>query len=825
MKTTIISIALAGAMCLAATGVMKIVNTDGFKARRIRLSTVSLLAAALFFLSVPGSATESGTPHQDAVLWYETPAKDWNEALPVGNGRLGAMVYGDYAGETIQLNEESLWGGTRTEADADAAAHLPEIQRLLLDGEIEKASELSEKYLVSDPLEIRSYQTFGSLHIDYFRKVTSGQVSDYRRELDLETGIAFVSYKIDGVTYRREVFAPAGDDIIVIRMTSDSPDGFTFRLQYDRVQDAAAFPASGNELKISGQIFDLPDPKAGPAGLHMRFAGLIKGSHKGGCLIARSNAFYGENVNEATFYFTAATDYDFSIMDVNPDIDPLAVCSEIMSKACSASYDDIRAGHIREHSSMFNRVVFNMGEPSDLPVDKRLEALRGGAEDLSLITLYFQYGRYLLMNSSRYPGKLPANLQGIWNEDIDAAWNSDFHTNINIQMNYWPAEVCNLSETVIPFSNFINSVRVPGRVTARKTYNSEGWTMNHVSDPFGRTAIADGVGWGTFPIAASWLVLHLWDHYRFTGDMEYLENEAWPAMKEAAEFILDFLVEDRDGYLVTAPSNSPENKYRMPDGMVFQLTYGATMDIEIIMELFNACTEAGKILKTDREFLAEVKKAAGKLPPLRVGKKYGTVMEWIEDYDEVEPGHRHISHLFGLYPGTTINPSDPELFEAARKTIERRRYYNENAEVRNGSYTGWSRAWMINFYARLMDGEQAGENVRLLLEKTTQSNLFNVHPPFQIDGNFGGTAGIAEMLLQSHNGEVHLLPALPPSWKTGSVKGLCARGGMTVNIVWEDGKLVSAEICPKTDRKVRVRYGDKVRTVSLDAGVAYRLDY
>lgn len=776
-----------------------------------------------FEIHEDGSAAESGSQHQDAVLWYETPAKSWNEALPVGNGRLGAMVYGGYARETIQLNEESLWGGTKTDANADAAAHLPEIQQLLLDGEIAKAAELSEKYLRSNPRGIRSYQTFGNIHIDYFRQVPAGQVEGYRRELDLETGIAAVSYKIDGVTYRREVFSPAGEDIVAIRMTSDSPGGFTFRLLYEREQDAVAFPASEDELQISGQIFDLPDPDDGPAGLHMRFAGLIKGSYKGGSLTVRSNAFYGENVNEAIFYFTAATDYDFSMLDVNPDIDPSAVCSEIISRACGASYDTIRAGHIREHSSLFDRVVFNMGDSSSLPVDKRLEAFRSGAEDLSLITLYFQYGRYLLMNSSRHPGKLPANLQGIWNKDIYAAWESDFHTNINIQMNYWPAEVCNLPETVIPFSEFINALRVPGRVTARKTYNSEGWTMNHVSNPFGRTAITDGVGYGTFPIAASWLVLHLWEHYKFTGDVEYLENKAWPVMKEAAEFILDFLVEDRHGHLVTAPSNSPENRYRTPDGNVYNLTYGATMDIEIIMELFRACTEAGKILKTDKEFLSEVKKAAGKLPPLKVGKKYGTIMEWIEDYDEVEPGHRHISHLFGLYPGTTITKSDQELFEAARKTIERRRYYNENEEIRKGSYTGWSRAWMINFYARLMDGEQAGENVRLLLEKNTQSNLFDTHPPFQIDGNFGGTAGIAEMLLQSHTGEVHLLPALPSGWKTGSVKGLCARGGITVDISWKDHMLDSAEICSKTDRKIRVRYGSSVQTVSLDAGKPYRL--
>ena len=756
---------------------------------------------------------------RDVVLWYAQPAKDWNEALPIGNGRLGAMVYGGFGRETIQLNEESLWGGYKNDANAPAAEHLPEIKQLLLEGKIDEASALSEKYMRSNPLRIRSYQSFGNLYIDFFGELArSVKAENYRRELNLETGVASVSYQIGDVTYRRELFCSADADMLVLRLTADKPGALTFRLQYDREQDATAFPVGDKELGISGQVFDLPAKDTGETGLHMKFAGLLRGTNKGGSMQALSNAFYVENADEAVFYFTAATNYDFSQLNFDATVNPLDKCRKIFSQQRTMDYEALKQQHVAEHAALFNRVTFNLGEVSPLPTDQRLEAVRKGGTDLSLITLYFQYGRYLLMNSSRTPGILPANLQGIWNDDMYAAWNSDFHTNINIQMNYWPAEVCNLSETFLPFSDLINALRTPGRVTAKKTYGSEGWTVNHLTNPFGHTAISDGVGWGTFPIAGAWLVLHQWEHYRFTGDRDYLANEAYPAMKEAAEFILGFLVKDKQGHWVTAPSNSPENKYRLPNGKVYQLTYGATMDIEIINELFNACLEADRVLKTDAAFSKKLKKVMKDLPPIRVGKRYNTIQEWIEDYEEVEPGHRHISHLFGLYPGTTINASNKELFEAARRTIERRRYYNENEGNRNGSYTGWSRAWMINFYARLMDGDEAGENVRLLLAKTTQSNLFNVHPPFQIDGNFGGTAGIAEMLLQSHNGEIHLLPALPGSWENGEIKGLCGRGGITVDMEWKAGKLSSAKITSKYKQKIRVRYQDSVKTISLKAG-------
>lgn len=778
----------------------------------------------LFYLLI-FSATLSTVVAQnnlsDPILWYEQPAKNWYEALPIGNGRLGAMVFGDYRRETIQFNEESLWAGCpATSADADAAAHLPQIQQYLINGEIAKAAELSEKYMKSDPLRIRSYQSFGEVKIDFWGENGSiPKVSNYKRELNLSTGIASVSYKMGDTQYIREVFASAPDNLIVIRMKANGAGKLTFRLFYTREQDAIVFPVSANELAIQGQIFDLPDPSAGEAGPHMKFAGSIRAVCSGGSLTTINNSFYVEKADEVVFYLTAATDYNFDKLNFERSIEPANVCRQILDKAMQKDYAILKDRHVKDHRSLFDRVSFTMDTPGGdtSPTDVRLKNVQDGGVDLGLITLYFQYGRYLLMGSSRAPGVLPANLQGVWNKDMSAPWASDFHTNINIQMNYWPAEVCNLSETLLPFSNLINALRVPGRVTASKTYNSKGWTMNHLTDPFGRTSICDGVGWGTFPIAASWLVLHQWEHYLFTKDDAYLRDEAYPTMKEAAEFILDYLVPDKNGYLVTAPSNSPENRYKLPDGGSFMLTYGATMDVQIINELFNACMNASQLLKTDAAFRKQLGQTLKKLPPIRVGKRYNTIQEWIDDYEEVEPGHRHVSHLFGLHPGTTITPDKPELFAAAKRTIERRRKYNEG-EVKQGSYTGWSRAWMINFYARLLDGEEAGENVQQLLAKSTLKNLFDTHPPFQIDGNFGGTAGIAEMLLQTQNGEIHLLPALPSLWKDGEIKGLRGRNGYTVDIKWADGKLVSARIHSDFGGKCTIRTNDTVKKVSIPKG-------
>lgn len=756
-------------------------------------------------------------------LWYNRPASTWIEALPVGNGRLGAMIYGGTSRETIQLNEESLWGGMPVESNAAAAAYMPQIQQLLIDGQIEQAMEVSEKYLKGDPMRIRPYQTFGNLYIDFLGpRNPSAQVLSYRRELDMEKGIHRTVYRQQNVTFCREVFISAVDDIMAIKMKADTPGALTFRLQYNREADATAYRIAENELCIEGQLFDLPEEDRCASGLHERFAGIIQGYHKGGKMTVCSNAFYIEGADEVIFYFTASTDYDFSQLNFNSSINPIQRCKDVLNKVKCRGYEEVKERHIQEHASLFNRVSFNLGEASEFPIDQRLDLVKKGKMDLPLITTYFQYGRYLLMSSSRHPGILPANLQGIWNQDINPMWSSDFHTNINIQMNYWPAEVCNLSETVLPLSNFINALRVPGRITARKTFNSKGWTVNHVADPYGHTSISDGVGWGTFPIASAWLVLHQWEHYLFTGNKEYLKKEAYPAMVEAAEFIQGFLIKDKNGYLVTAPSNSPENRYLL-NGKVYNLTYGSTMDIEIIHELIDACLEAGKIVPSNSEFNNRLKNIKKKLPPIRISSRYGTIQEWIEDYEEVEPGHRHISHLFGLYPGKQINGSDEKLFEAARKTIERRRRYNENEGNRNGTYTGWSRAWMINFYARLLDGEEAGNNVILLLQKNTANNLFNLHPPFQIDGNFGAIAGIAEMLLQSHKQEIHLLPALPMEWKDGEIKGLCARTGITVDMKWSGGKLTAAVIHSQFDQKITVRYGGNKKQIVLKVNKPYQL--
>lgn len=808
---------------------------------------------SLLLLLFLGICFPEATQSQDNLkLWYNKPAQTWTEALPVGNGRLGGMVWGNVQKERIQLNEATFWSGGPVEPNVnpDAASYMPKMRKAVFNEQYQKADSLA---LLMQGVYSQSYIPLGELVIH--QTLSDTTPSKYYRDLDISDAVATTQFTAGGAEYTREVFVSAPDQVIVVRLHSSDPGKLNARLTTKSQLSRDMEAVSANEWSMSGKapahvdpnyvnyneqpiIYNDPEKCDG-----MRYELRVKASSSDGTITTDDKGIEISNATNAVVLLSTAT--SFNGFDACPDRngkDEVAIANHYLDQASGKSYDSLLNNHLKDYHHFFNRVSLSLGNEEGasqnrLPMDERLKAYSEGAGDTDLEALYFQYGRYLMISSSRTPGA-PANLQGIWNQEIRPPWSSNYTLNINAEMNYWPVEVANLSKMHNPMLDLISNISETGRETAQNFYNADGWVAHHNSDIWALSNPVGDVGrgspqWANWPMGGNWLTRQLWDYYRFTGNKTYLRNTAYPLMKKAAEFTMDLLVKGPDGYLVTVPSTSPEIAFQYAEGKDADVSMAATMDMAIIRDLFTNLIKASKELNVDPVFRDSLIAKKERLYPYKIGER-GNIQEWYKDWVATDIHHRHVSHLYGLHPGYSISPlTTPELAEAARKTLE----------IRGDAGTGWSLAWKINFWARLLDGNHAHSLVRDLLQLTrsndtdysgaggTYPNLFCAHPPFQIDGNFGGTAGIAEMLIQSHLDYTYLLPAIPDEWSEGDVKGLRGRGGFEFDMQWKDKQLsnikvksLNGKICKiRTNHPVKLEGTDIVST-SSDTGYIILFD-
>ncbi len=771
--------------------------------RRRFLRDATLASAALAqqrsLKSLAEGTPQTATSGPHRIMYFNQPADKWPDAVPVGNGRLGAVVFGATGKERLQLNEETVWIGERRDRNNPQADRTPEVRKLLMDGKVHEAEALAAEVMMGIPVRLPVYQTLGDLWLEFDNIPT--EVSDYRLELDLDEAIARTRFTANSVRFTREIFSSAPRSVIAVRLESTQPMALTVHL--DRPAHAETRTAGNDRLVMTGAARPVK-PTINPATqerqVGVAFRAEVKALAEGGTVQPAGNGLRIENAPAVTLFITATTDFR-----EGNETGMIAACERNIGSAEALSYTQLRAEHIADYARYASRTDIRLldgPDPlQDMPTDKRMQRVKDGGEDAGLIETYFRFGRYMLISSSR-PGTLPANLQGIWNESLEPPWGSKFTVNINAEMNYWISECCNLAGLHPQLFDLLDSTRHFGSQTARKYYNARGFVVHHNTDIWGDSIPVDHVQAGVWPLGAAWMSLQLWDHYEFGGDENFLRDRAYPRLREIAEFFLDYLVEGPDGGLLSGPSQSPENKYRLPDGTTASLCMSPAMDSEIIRAVFNRVARGSKLLGIDANLRAQVQAASKRLPPFKISKM-GTLQEWNEDYEETEPGHRHISHLWALYPDDQITlRGTPRLAEAARNSLVRRLKYGSGS-------TGWSRAWIINCWARLEDGEAAYQNVLELLRKTTRLNLFDVcglkeRSPFQIDGNLGGPAGIAEMLMQSHGGVLRFLPALPKAWPTGSFRGLRARGGVEVDCAWHSGKATTATLRAGLNRRIKL---------------------